>query len=161
MIFTQGAPLMQKWYSWRSCMQSNWNLEMLSFEERGKPDHLGKNLSDQGKEPTKPHMAMRLKSNAGHISEKRVQSHLRHLYSPNLWPKWSYLIPKFVVWLNSLMLCLKVLTSIACKKAYFGAGHLWCWCTCYPSKIVWYKPGDDKILKQYWLRGLTLLIYSN
>jgi len=31
---------------------SNWNLEMLVFEERGKPEYPEKNLSEQGQEPT-------------------------------------------------------------------------------------------------------------
>ena len=31
---------------------SNWNLEMLVFEERGKPEYPGANLSEQGREPT-------------------------------------------------------------------------------------------------------------
>ena len=31
---------------------SNWNLEMLVFEERGKPEYPEKNLSKQGREPT-------------------------------------------------------------------------------------------------------------
>ena len=31
---------------------SNWNLEMLGFEEKGKPEYLEKNLSEQRKEPT-------------------------------------------------------------------------------------------------------------
>ena len=30
---------------------SNWNLEMLVFEERGKPEYPEKNLSEQGREP--------------------------------------------------------------------------------------------------------------
>ena len=30
----------------------NWNLEVLVFEERGKPEYLEKNLSEQGREPT-------------------------------------------------------------------------------------------------------------
>ena len=34
-------------YSWL-----NWNLEMLVFEERGKPEYQEKNLSEQGREPT-------------------------------------------------------------------------------------------------------------
>ena len=40
--------------------RSNWNLEVLVFEERGKPEYPGKNLSEQGGEPTSkinPHMA--------------------------------------------------------------------------------------------------------
>jgi len=32
--------------------RSNWNLEMLVFEERGKPEYLEKNLSVQSREPT-------------------------------------------------------------------------------------------------------------
>ena len=31
---------------------SNWNLEMLVFEERGKREYLEKNLSEQSREPT-------------------------------------------------------------------------------------------------------------
>ena len=31
---------------------SNWNLELLVFEERGKPEYPEKNLSEQGREPT-------------------------------------------------------------------------------------------------------------
>jgi len=31
---------------------SNWNLEMLVFEERGKPEYSEKNLSEQSTEPT-------------------------------------------------------------------------------------------------------------
>ena len=31
--------------------RSNWNLEMLVFEERGKPEYPEKNLSEQGREP--------------------------------------------------------------------------------------------------------------
>ena len=32
--------------------RSNWNLEVLVFEERGKPEHPEKNLSEQEREPT-------------------------------------------------------------------------------------------------------------
>ena len=32
--------------------RSNWNLEMLVFEERGKPENPEKNLPEQGREPT-------------------------------------------------------------------------------------------------------------
>ena len=31
---------------------SNWNLEMLIFEEKGKPEYPEKNLSEQGRDPT-------------------------------------------------------------------------------------------------------------
>ena len=46
------APLTIKWFPGRSCIRSKWNLEMLIFEERGKPENLEKNLSEQSKEPT-------------------------------------------------------------------------------------------------------------
>ena len=36
--------------------RSNWNLEVLVFKERGKPEYPEKNLSEQGGEPT-THMA--------------------------------------------------------------------------------------------------------
>jgi len=32
--------------------RSNWNVEVLVFEERGKPEYPEKNLSEQGREPT-------------------------------------------------------------------------------------------------------------
>ena len=32
--------------------RSNWILEVLVFEERGKPEYPEKNLSEQGREPT-------------------------------------------------------------------------------------------------------------
>ena len=41
---------------------SNWNLEMLVFEERGKPEYLEKNLSEQRREPT---------TNSTHIWRRR------------------------------------------------------------------------------------------
>ena len=52
LIFTQEAPRIRKWFSGRSCIRSNWNLEMLIFEERGKPENPEKNLSEQSKVPT-------------------------------------------------------------------------------------------------------------
>ena len=43
----------------RGDSRSNWNLEMLVFEERGKSEYLEKNLSEQGRETNNklnPHM---------------------------------------------------------------------------------------------------------
>jgi len=37
---------------WPSGSGSNWNLEMLVFEERRKLEYLEKNLLEQGREPT-------------------------------------------------------------------------------------------------------------
>ena len=64
---------------------SNWNLEMLVFEERGKPEYPEKNLSEQGREPTtnSTHMWRRRRDlNPGHIGGRRVFSPLRHPCSP-------------------------------------------------------------------------------
>ena len=60
---------------------SNWNLEMLVFEERGKPEYPEKNLSEQGREPTtnSTHiLRRRLDLNPGHIGGRRVLSPLHH-----------------------------------------------------------------------------------
>ena len=55
--------------------RSNWNLEVLVFEERGKPEYPEKNLSEQGREPTtnSTHIWRR-----PHIDGRRVLSPLRH-----------------------------------------------------------------------------------
>ena len=37
---------------WPKDSRSNWNLEMLVFEERGKSEYPEKNLSEQGRQPT-------------------------------------------------------------------------------------------------------------
>ena len=62
------------------CSRSNWNLEMLVFEERGKPEYPEKNLSEQRREPTtnSTHIWRRRRDlNPGHISGRRVLSSLR------------------------------------------------------------------------------------
>ena len=49
---------------------SNWNLELLVFEERGKPEYPEKNLSEQRREPTtnSTHILRRRRDlNPGHI----------------------------------------------------------------------------------------------
>ena len=64
----------------------NWNLEMLVFEKRGKPEYPEKNLSEQGREPTtnSTHIwRQRRDLNPGHIAGRRVLSPLRHPCSPN------------------------------------------------------------------------------
>ena len=64
---------------------SNWNLEMLVFEERGKPEYPEKNLSEQGREPTtnSTHIwRQRRDLNPGHTGGRRVLSPLRHPCSP-------------------------------------------------------------------------------
>ena len=49
MMCSLQAPLTQEWFSGRSCMRSNWNLEMLIFGEMGKAEE---NLLEQSKRPT-------------------------------------------------------------------------------------------------------------
>ena len=60
---------------------SNWNLEMLVFEERGKPEYPEKNLSEQRREPTtnSTHIWRRRRGlNPRHISGRRELSPLHH-----------------------------------------------------------------------------------
>ena len=64
----------------------DWNLEMLVFAERGKPEYPEKNLSEQRREPTtnSTHIWRRVReSNPGHIGGRRVLSPLRHPRSPD------------------------------------------------------------------------------
>ena len=60
---------------------SNWNLEMLVFEERGKPEYPEKNLLEQRREPTtnSTHIWRRHQDlNQGNIGGRRALSQLRH-----------------------------------------------------------------------------------
>ena len=64
--------------------RSNWNLEVLVFKERGKPEYPEKNLSEQRREPTTNSIHIwhqRQDLNPGHIGGKPVFS-LRHSGSP-------------------------------------------------------------------------------
>ena len=67
-------------YSW-----SNWNLEMLVFEERGKPEYPEKNLSEQRSEPTtnSTHVWRRRRDlNPGQTDGRRALPPLRHPLLP-------------------------------------------------------------------------------
>ena len=55
---------------------SNWNSEMLVFEERGKPEHPEKNLLVQGQEPT---------TNSTHIWHRVRESNPRHIGGRPAW----------------------------------------------------------------------------
>ena len=64
---------------------SNWNFEMLDFEERGNPEYPEKNLSEQRREPTtnSTHIWRRRRDlKPGQIGGRRVLSPLRHPCSP-------------------------------------------------------------------------------
>ena len=64
---------------------SKWNLKMLVFEERRKPEYQERNLSEQRREPTtnSTHIWRRRRDlNAGHIGGRRALSPLRHPCSP-------------------------------------------------------------------------------
>ena len=50
---------------------SNWNLEMLVFEERGKPKYPEKNLAEQRREPT---------TNSTHIWRRRRDTFLKRCF---------------------------------------------------------------------------------
>ena len=56
--------------------RSNWNLEILFFKERGKPEYPNKNLSEQGREPT---------TNLTHIWRRR-EPRGKHVYVGNDFP---------------------------------------------------------------------------
>ena len=86
MIFSQEAPLMRKWFSQRSCIRLNWNLEMMIFEERGKPENPEKNLSKQSREPTThlTHMWPRVQNRTGQHGKEAsalIPLHRRQTYS--------------------------------------------------------------------------------
>ena len=73
----------------RKLQRAHWNLEMLAFEERGKPEYPEKNLSEQGREPTtnSTHIWCRVReSNPSHIGGrpgwKAKSQPLRHPCSP-------------------------------------------------------------------------------
>ena len=66
---------------------SNWNLKMLGFEERGKPEYPEKNLSEQRREPSTnlTHIWGRCRDlNPGHIGGRRALSPLSHPLLPLL-----------------------------------------------------------------------------
>ena len=61
------------------------DMEMLVFEERGKPEYPEKNLSEQGREPTtnSTHIWRRYRDlNPGHIGGRRALSPMRHPLLP-------------------------------------------------------------------------------
>ena len=76
--------------------RSNWNLKVLVFEDRGKPEYPEKNLSEQRREPTanSTHICRRRRDlNPGHIGARRALSPLRHPCSPPYLPlaaKWQF-----------------------------------------------------------------------
>ena len=70
----------------------------VGFEERGKPEYPGRNLSEQGGEPTtnSTHIwRQRRDLNLGHIGGRRVLSPQRHPCSPILLVTFS--LSKFIV----------------------------------------------------------------
>ena len=66
---------------------SNWNLKMLVFKERGKPEYPENNLSEQRREPTtnSTHIwHLHLDLNPSHIGGRRALSSLRHPLLPKI-----------------------------------------------------------------------------
>ena len=79
------------WTRWNVSVRSrsNWNLKVLVFEERGKPEYPEKNLSEQRREPTanSTHIWRRRRDlNPGHIGARWALSPLRHPCSPPYLP---------------------------------------------------------------------------
>ena len=99
---------------------------MLVFEERGKPEYLEENLSEQRREPTNSTYTWRRHRdlNMGHIGGRRVLSPLRHPCYPR-WPlvqvrlytrySWS---PQYSILgrlQNSRVFTLKIVFFLRCK----------------------------------------------
>ena len=86
--FSINAYLHQVFSSYRPVLlrlQQNWNLEVLVFKERGKPEYPEKNLSGRGREPTTNSTHMwrpRQDSNRNRTGGRRVLSPLRHPLLP-------------------------------------------------------------------------------
>ena len=103
------------------CSRSNWNLEVLVFEERGKPEYPEKNLSEQGREPTtnSTHIWRRRRDlNPGHIAGRRVLSLLRHPCPRQTlsWLRWK---PKWAIKGHSIVPIFRPKR----KAIPFGAAH--------------------------------------
>ena len=87
---------------------SNWNLEMLGFEGRGKREYPEKNLSEQRREPTtiSTHIWCRSRdSNLGHIGGRRVLSQLHHPLLPKTKAKGKAPVNKFIIYSKQLKTC--------------------------------------------------------
>ena len=87
---------------------TSWNLKVLVFQERGKPEYPEKNLSEQGREPAtnSTHIWRRRRDlNPGHIGGRRVPSPLHpltpqglYLECRNLNPRQKYMYKKQPKW---------------------------------------------------------------
>ena len=81
--------------------RSNWNLEVLVFEERRKPEYPEKNLSEQGREPTLNSTYIwrrRRDLNQGHTGGRRVLSSLRLFASERERSRTNYLYQ--LIWIK-------------------------------------------------------------
>ena len=101
--------------------RSNWNLEVLVFEEREKPEYPEKNLSEQRREPTtnSTHIWRRRRDlNPGHIAGRRVLSLLRHPCPRQTlsWLRWK---PKWAIKGHSIVPVFRPKR----KTIPFGAAH--------------------------------------
>ena len=101
--------------------RSNWNLEVLVFEEREKPEYPEKNLSEQRREPTtnSTHIWRRRRDlNPGHIAGRRVLSLLRHPCPRQTlsWLRWK---PKWAIKGHSIVPVFRPKR----KAIPFGAAH--------------------------------------
>ena len=101
--------------------RSNWNLKVLVFKERGKPEYPEKNLSEQGREPTtnSTHIWRRRRDlNPGHIAGRRVLSLLRHPCPRQTlsWLRWK---PKWAIKGHSIVPIFRPKR----KAIPFGAAH--------------------------------------
>ena len=99
---------------------SNWNLKMLVFEERGKPEYPEKNLSEQGREPTTHSTQIwrrRQDLNPGNIGGRRALSPLRR-------PLLYHLIRSVSTYYSLISLFLAI-GEVCCKASYGYIKHYW------------------------------------
>ena len=83
--------------------RSNWNLEVVIFEERWKPEYLEKNLSEQRREPTTNSTLIWLRCpdlKLGHTGGRRVLSPPRHHYLLTSQEWFTDLIAVKALWLE-------------------------------------------------------------
>ena len=90
------------------------DLEMLVFEEGGKPENLEKNRGskDENQQQTQPTYVTGSESHPGHIGERRALSPMRHPYSPRS------LVAVTRIWHYQYRLLLLLTTPPLRKKLY-------------------------------------------
>ena len=116
---------------------SNWNLEMLVFEERGKSEYPEKNLSEQRREPTTnstPIWHWRQHLNPGHIDGRQALSPLGHPLLPRKpCHCWCFTVVFVLFSVASLTHLCVICRHFFCAMSLFQ-GHVACQYIC-PNRL--------------------------